>query len=489
VKLRTRLGLTAALVIAPTVGLLLCFDAIARHRAAEQLLTEMVSARMPMERERCEASPESWGGRLAGPEPFDGAARTRMDGPPRGVPPGGPPRLRPASGARPRPAVAFAYDEQLRSRNASAPPVAPALATGIANRESAVEPFAWRSREVEVLLRTPWGSGPCAFVLAQGTTGEWGAVLPETQVWALPMLSVVAAVFFAMGPVVGRIRRLTEEVRRSASALYEEPIAADGNDEIGELARAFDVAGRKISSQLREREQREKALREFVANTTHDVMIPLTVLQGHLATLRDSAAGREPTDGSIVSFAMDEAHYMASLVHNLATAARLEGVEVKLQPSRVDLNALVARVIARHTPIARERRVSLESASPSESIHSWADLTLLEQAVSNITYNAVRYNRPGGHVAVILEALSSDRFCVRVVDDGPGIEPAELSKIVERGVRGESARTRAPEGQGLGLHIAYRAAELHGFHLGLGRSEYGGVEAKLEGKRETETGV
>jgi signal transduction histidine kinase len=67
------------------------------------------------------------------------------------------------------------------------------------------------------------------------------------------------------------------------------------------------------------------------------------------------------------------------------------------------------------------------------------------------------------------------------VDDGPGISPDELSKIVERGVRGEKARTRAPEGQGLGLHIAYRAAELHGYKLALGPSEYGGLQVDLEG--------
>lgn len=102
--------------------------------------------------------------------------------------------------------------------------------------------------------------------------------------------------------------------------------------------------------------------------------------------------------------------------------------------------------------------------------------------MSNVTYNAVRYNRPLGHVAVILEAVSPDGFCLRVVDDGPGIPAGELSALVERGARGSEARTRAPEGQGLGLHIAYRAAVLHGYRLTLQPSAYGGLEAKLEGE-------
>jgi signal transduction histidine kinase len=142
----------------------------------------------------------------------------------------------------------------------------------------------------------------------------------------------------------------------------------------------------------------------------------------------------------------------------------------------------VARVVSRHAPVAAGRGVEIESATPAEPLHATADVTLLEQAVSNVTYNAVRYNRPGGHVAVILEAEGAS-FSLRVIDDGPGIPEAELSAIVQRGHRGNEARQRAPEGQGLGLHIAFRAAELHGFRLTLGPSEYGGVEARLAGPR------
>ena len=306
--------------------------------------------------------------------------------------------------------------------------------------------------------------------------------MPETKVWVLPMLAVLAAVLLAVGPVVGRIQRLTEAVQRSASTSYTSPVAMGGGDEVADLARAFDAAGREIRAQLQENEQREQALRHFLGNTTHDVMIPLTVLQGHLATLREHAAEGRPLDVSVVVSAMDEAHYMASLVHNLAVTARLEAAEVELQRTAIDLNAVVARVLGRHRPIARELGVELESSVPEGPTLVLADVTLIEQAVSNVTYNAIRYNRAGGHVAVILEVTSEERFCISVIDDGPGIPEDELSTLSERGARGAEARTRAPEGQGLGLHIAYRAAALHGYRLTLQRSEYGGLEVRLEGE-------
>ncbi|WP_437537639.1 HAMP domain-containing sensor histidine kinase [Sorangium sp. So ce726] len=504
-KLRQRLAVTTIAAVLPVMLALSWYDAVLQHRAAERILTEFVHARMAAGREECEAAPASWGGETPrGPGP---GARPGRPGPPGGPPPrrGPPPGERPGDegpppaerppppppppdgfGKRPRarPAVLFAYDAQLRAQNPAAPAIDEALAATIQQDDVAVQPFAWGSDEVEVLVRMPWSAGPCAFVLARGTTDPaWGSILPATELWLLPMAVVLGAVLLAAGPVVRRIRKLTEAVRRSASTSYGSAVEVDGRDEIGELARAFNAAGGEIRAQLREKDRREEALRHFLANTTHDVMIPLTVLQGHLATLRQRAAEGQPVDVGVIVSAMDEAHYMASLVHNLATVARLDAAEAALQRSDVDLNALVLRVIGRHRPIARQAGVAIEGAVPPEPLIVQADVTLIEQAVSNVAYNAVRYNRPGGHVAVILEPTPPDRFSLRVLDDGPGIDPGALSRLVERGARADQARTRAPDGQGLGLHIAYRAAELHGFRLSLRPSEPGGLEVELEGER------
>jgi signal transduction histidine kinase len=282
---------------------------------------------------------------------------------------------------------------------------------------------------------------------------------------------------------VRRIRRLTAAVERSASAGYASLGAVGGADEIGDLARAFDQAGMKIRGQLAEKERREQALRHFLENTTHDLMIPLTVLQGHLSALRQRRAHGEPIDAGVLTSAMDEAHYMGSLIHNLAIAAKLDVAEVELHRGPVDLNALVGRVVGRHKPIADQHGVALESAVPEQTLVVVGDLTLLEQAVSNLVHNAIRHNRAGGHVAVMLDPVGSERFLVRVVDDGPGIAPAELTRLVERGFRGDAARTRTPDGHGIGLDITYRIVQMHGFALDFGPSEYGGLQVDVSGAR------
>ncbi len=475
--LRSRLVIVTILVTVPMVVLLMWLDGRARHRAAAYALSDGITRRLqhPEERTRCEASPSTWGrprphGRPRPADVPDGPPRPRPRPPPPMFPMGAPP-------------VSYAYDEHLVSANPAAPLLTAADRRKLDESSMAVLDRPWYGDDVDVLVRTPWGSGPCSFVLVHGTTtpGFIGALLPASPIWLLPLAAVLLAILIAVGPMVARIRRLTAAVQRSAAHGFSGRIPADGHDEVAELARAFDAASREVQAQLAAKDQREKTLREFLSNTTHDVMIPLTVLHAHLTTLREAhASGRAP-DPLILTAAMDEAHYIGALLHNLAIAAKLDAGAPGMIKGPVDLNALVTRVVSRHAPIARQRAIALEHAIPEKALATEADVTMLEQAVSNVLYNAIRHNRTGGHVALILEPRSQTRFRVRVIDDGPGIPPEQLDRVAQRGERGHAARTRAPDGQGLGLDIAHRVASLHGHKLKFAESEYGGLEVEIEG--------
>ncbi|NPC81407.1 HAMP domain-containing histidine kinase, partial [Pyxidicoccus fallax] len=336
---------------------------------------------------------------------------------------------------------------------------------------------------LDVLLRMPWDGGPCAYILARREEPPSPPLggMPPLEVLAVPFFAVLAVVV-ALGPVIRRVRQLTDEVRTSAVSHYQQPVSVRGNDEVAELARAFQEARAEIQHQLSQQEAREQALRDFLANTMHDVMTPLTVLQGHLSAMQQRVGRGEPMEPAVMASAMGEAHYIASLVHNLAAATRLEAGEPQFQRAPVDLNAVVARVIGRHQPIARQRRISLVSGVPEAPVWVNGDVTLIEQAVSNVVFNGIHHGRDEGHVAVVLESTRQGRFRLRVIDDGPGIPEEERARILERGFRGNAARTRGVEGQGLGLHITRHVAHVHGWTLTLAPSEYGGLEVALEGE-------
>jgi len=495
-RLRTRLALTLALTSLPLSLGLVALHQTVEERATERSLAEFARNRMEGGgRELCEADPAQYqeplgrGPRNPRPEEPPDTAR-----PPR--PEEGDARLSRAELARLRGRQfgfgraevrfeLFAYRPDFKSDNPRAPAFPEHLQRGL----GASEPFAGESFDDGVQhgtlvgVRMPWNEGPAAFVLLKRV--ESG---PPEQSWLLYggalllSLSILAVALLTMGPIVRRVQALTGSVKRSADSGYSEPVPAAGSDEISELAQAFNSAGDTVREKLSTLERREKTLRAFVENTTHDVMLPLTVLQGHLANFDKRSEKNEPVARERVRESLEEAYYLGALVHNLAAAAKLEAGEPGFVRHPFSLNQVIERVIGRLDPIARSKEIELVHAVPEAEIFVSGDVTLFEQALSNVVHNALRYNKQGGHAAVLLEE-QGEEFALRVVDDGPGATEEELARLTERSFRSEAARVRHPTGLGLGLSIAKDVSDRHGFTCTLKKSEHGGLEVEFRGAK------
>jgi signal transduction histidine kinase len=462
-KLRTRLALTLGVATVAVLAVLGWAQSRWHSRMRVDALAEAAVHRMESGgRARCEANPEAWPGprRDRGPRHGPDSARRHP--------------------SRPR---FFAYDASYQSLNPASPPFPPALAKELdAGNDVASTRSAARER-AEVAVRMPWNEGPCAIVLlrAKGPP-PWfsGAVLIPPLLIALV---VVVIALLAAGPIVRRVRQLTESVRRIGTG-SEEPVHVEGHDEITELGAAFEQSRQTIQTQLASLRDREAALRNYIANTTHDVMLPLSVLQGHLVSLQQRIEAGETLDAKAMVPSIEESQYLGSLLHNLNAAARLQATEGLPHRGTIDLNRLVERVVDRHRPVAKRRRIALEISVPERTVETSGDLTLLEQALGNLVQNAVRYNRAGGHVAVVLEERN-ESWTLEVKDDGPGIPEEDGARVLGPSFRGSEARTRHPHGMGLGLHIVKDVANRHGLRLELRETEGGGLTVALSPGRDT----
>ena len=416
-KLRTRLFVTLVLASLPiTAGLVWVYAGAQRRAVVEGVYESTVQAMEDGGRELCESAER------------------------RGPPPAFGPRAR-----RRRASVRrmfrnrHFYDERFTPTRRRSPAVPEELRA----RLEAGDSFAteWITQErMRMAMRMPF-DGPCAVVLLERRVAPvlQGDGLRRIVLLALLINAVTALVaLLALGPVVRRLRLLAADVRRAAATAYGEvSLDVGGQDEVAELARAFTDAAGEVRARVETIEARDEALREFLARTTHDVMVPLTVLQGHLSRLRQAEGAR---DEDALRGALEESHYLASLLRNLSAATRLDAGEPQITRHAFDLRDVVERAVARHRPIARAAEVALDHAVPEDAVPLVADSTLVEQAISNLVHNAVRYNRAGGHVAVVASARDG-RFEVRVQDDGPGIPEAELARVTERSFRGGIART------------------------------------------------
>ncbi|MGB5813284.1 MAG: HAMP domain-containing sensor histidine kinase [Polyangiales bacterium] len=361
----------------------------------------------------------------------------------------------------------FAYSVDFESENPDSPEFPEDLREALRDGESVAASRPGR-RRAQVAVRMPWSEGPCAIVLLRVKGPPAWFSGPMLFPAILVTLVVIFVALLVAGPIVARVRRLTEAVERN------EAVAIEGQDEIAELGRAFAKNRNTIEAQLTSLREREAALRNYIANTSHDVMLPLSVLQGHLAALQQKIESRKPLTPDAIVPSLEEAQYLGSLLHNLNAAARLEAQPGLVHEEPVDLNRVVERVAERHRPIATRKGISLERAVPANPVEFAGDVTLLEQALGNVVQNAIRYNQAGGHVALILDGTDG-KWALRVRDDGPGIPAEQRSEVIQRSFRGNEARTRHPHGMGLGLHIASDVAARHRLAFELSETEGGGL--------------
>ncbi len=485
-RLRTRLALSVVAAALPLAAGTVWVRHDLEQRRVAGILREFAVATMEAGgRARCEAAPETF--------PPPPAAPARDPAAPPLPPP--PPEVGPmpgTTGSPDRPAVPevttkyWAYAADFVSANPHAPPILTVLEdelrSGADVAVQRLEPPAESGHMA--LVRMPWTDGPAAYLLVRRSGPETGAGALELW-WSGVLVSggVLIAVLLASGPIVRRIRRLEASVRRSAADHYETSVLLEGSDEVADLARAFDEAAGEVRGHLAQVERREETLRTFVANTTHDVMTPLTVLAGHLDALRARIRSDDTEATESLRDALTEVDYTTSLVANLGTAAKLEAGPKALSLHAVDLNSLVERVAARHRPVARTRAIELNHAIPADPVFLEGDVTLLEQAVGNVVQNAIRYGERGGHVAFVLRASGRERFEIQITDDGPGLSDEDFERMTQRGYRGAAARTRGASGHGLGLDITRGVCGRMGLELAFERPAKGGLSVKIGGPR------
>jgi two-component system phosphate regulon sensor histidine kinase PhoR len=197
--------------------------------------------------------------------------------------------------------------------------------------------------------------------------------------------------------------------------------------------------------------QLDKVRRDFVANASHELRTPLTAIRGFAETLLSGGDLSEEERRSYLEVMDRHARRLANLVDDLLALSSIERGKEGLARTRVDTAALAAALIRDAGSLFSEKDIDVQLESQGSAM-AWADPQAVEQILTNLLDNAVKYTAAGGRIGVSTEE-DGDFVRIRVRDTGIGIPESDLGRIFERFYRVDKARSRELGGTGLGLSI------------------------------------
>lgn len=220
------------------------------------------------------------------------------------------------------------------------------------------------------------------------------------------------------------------------------------------------VVFRDITKQLK----LENSRREFVANVSHELRTPLTTIKGYAETIIDNEEEEGRGGGATQGFAKiidKETDRMTRLVKDLLTLSKLDGTKQQLNCTSFDLSELAQSVTQKLEINAKAHSHTLKFIPRSEPFTFFGDKDKIEQVITNIVSNAIKYTPDGGKIDVEC-GNDGQNALLRITDNGIGIPRQDLPRIFERFYRVDKARSRQSGGTGLGLAIAKEITRRHG---------------------------
>ena len=200
---------------------------------------------------------------------------------------------------------------------------------------------------------------------------------------------------------------------------------------------------------------------DFVANVSHELRTPVTAISTAAETLLGGALADREEAAEFVGVIDRHSTRLRQLVDDLLDLAKLEAKSFRLLLGDLPLRPVLEHAIGLMEDNARRRRMTLTLAPGGEGQRARIDRRALEQVVTNLLDNAIKYAGEGAHVTVSVERRG-ERVEIAVADDGVGISPAHLGRVFERFYRVDPGRSREVGGTGLGLSIVKHLVELMG---------------------------
>jgi two-component system, OmpR family, sensor kinase len=271
-------------------------------------------------------------------------------------------------------------------------------------------------------------------------------------------LGAIAALLLAASialPIINRALSPLRHVTETAEAIAGGDLEARADlshtqDEVGRLGVAFDSMVDRLQQALSATAASEERMRRFLADASHELRTPVTVLRGSSQVLLRHADVHDPELIDALRDMNEEAVRLARLIDDLLTLTRLDA-NSELVPQRIPVREFVREFVDRYAQVWEGREIETGVGS-LDGAAAFADPEALRRILTNLVENAARYSRPGGRIWIDGD-VHGDTVQIAVRDEGPGLAAEDAEHVFERFYTANKSRSRSSGGTGLGLSI------------------------------------
>jgi len=278
-----------------------------------------------------------------------------------------------------------------------------------------------------------------------------------TTVIAL-VLSLLLSYFVARY-IAKPIENLNASAKKLARGDFDTEFSGKGYREIEQLSDTLNYTAKELS-------RVDSFRRELLANVSHDLRTPLTMIEGYAEVMRDIPGENTPENVQVI---IDEANRLTAFVNNILDLSKLQSGIEQLKTERINLSAMLSDIRGRYVGLMKQEGYSIGFEADDE-VYIECDENKLSQALYNLLDNAV--NHTGDDKKVVLrQVVEKNTVRIEVSDTGKGISAEELPYIWDRYYRAEASHKRAVVGSGIGLSIVKSIFEQHGVKYGVESSD------------------
>lgn len=256
-----------------------------------------------------------------------------------------------------------------------------------------------------------------------------------------------------------RVKKIYDDLTLlESTSLTKKPITTD----MATLTREIDKYARDKKLEIESLKIREAYRKEFIGNVSHELKTPLFTVQGYLLTLIDGAINDKKIREKYLNRANKGVERLIYIVKDLDMITKFEAGDLRLNITTFDIVELIKSVFDLLEMKASKKKITLTfDMDYNKPILVNADFERIQQVITNLVVNSIKYGREKGTTEISIENLIKNKVIVRITDNGEGIAEANLARVFERFYRVDKSGSRKEGGSGLGLSIVKHIIEAH----------------------------